>query len=141
MQTKPFPNNLDLLCVLRSADMQLTSDQGFAESGLYHMGSTTQPFTKVKITDIFAVQVTGGATVACTGGIYTASAKGGIAIVSAAQSWLGLTGADKVVKPASNYDTDIITLNIAAPLLYLSLTTGSTGACTADIFVFGFPLY
>ena len=141
MKTQIYPNNVDVLFCLRGADMQSTTDQPLVAVGQFHSANNSVPFTKFKITDIFAVRNTGGVSVACTGGIYTAAAKAGIAVVAAGQSWLGLTGADKVVKPASAYDSDILTLPVGAAGLFLSLTIGSTAACTADIYVFGFPLY
>lgn len=143
MKTEIYPNNLDLLFCLRGADMQLTSDQALSAVGQFHNANKSIPFNKFKITDIFAVRASGATSVACTGGIYTAAAKGGAAVITATQSWLGLTGADKVVKPTANaaYDSDIYTLPVGAAGLFLSLTTGSTAACTADIYVFGFPLY
>lgn len=143
MKTQVLPNNLDLLFLLRGADMQSTADQALAAVGQFHNANKSLPFTKFKITDIFIVRATGATSVACTGGIYTAASKGGTAVITAAQSWLGLTGVDKVVKPTTNaaYDTDVFTLPLGASGLFLSLTTGSTAACTADVYVFGFPLY
>ncbi len=113
------------LFVLRSANMQLTTDQQFtrAFSG-----------TKYRIMDIIAVNKTGGASVVCAGGIYDAASKGGNALVAAAQSWVTL---------AANVNVPPAIAAIAGTALltgtpYLSLTTGSTAACTADIFISGY---
>jgi len=113
------------LFVLRAADMQLTTDQAFTKSGI---------FTRYVATKIVAQRASGGATVACAGGVYTAASKGGSALVAAGQSWINLTAAGKIVDAtlAAVNGTDSQT---ATPIL--SLTTGSTGACTADLLIFG----
>jgi hypothetical protein len=114
------------LFVGRSMDLQSTADQVMSKqfSG-----------TLYRITDIVAVGKTGGASVACLGGIYTATSKGGSVLVSAAQSWLGVSAADKMAQAtlAGLLSTDAQTV----ATLYFSLTTGSTAACTADVFVYG----
>lgn len=110
---------------LNAANMQSTADQSFTKLGT---------FTNYIITKVVAVNKTGGTSVACVGGIYTAAAKGGSALVAAAQSWLNLTALGKIVDGtiAAVVGTDIQT---ATPIL--SLTTGSTAASTADILIFG----
>jgi hypothetical protein len=114
-----------LLWVKRSADFQSTADQPFRKIGV---------FVGYRIDKIIAVQRTGGATVAVAGGVYTAASKGGSAVVGAAQSWLGLSAAGKMVVAvlAGLADTDVRT---ETPIL--SLTTGSIGAVTADVFIYG----
>lgn len=69
------------------------------------------------------------------GGIYTATAKGGSALVANTQVYSALTGATKIVNLtlAAVASTDARTES----LLYLSLTTPQGAAATADIFVFG----
>jgi hypothetical protein len=114
------------LFVLRAADLQLTTDQPFTKVG---------NFTNYIPTKIAGVRATGGATVACAGGIYTAAAKGGTAIVAAAQSWLAVTGTLGLT------DATIAALTVAytaTPIL--SLTTGSTAAVTANVFIYGIAL-
>lgn len=83
---------------------------------------------------IIARRVSGAFGVSCLGGVYTAAAKGGTAIVAAAQSWANLTGAGKIVDATliAGVGTDIV----SAALLYLSLTTGNTGALGADVYLF-----
>jgi hypothetical protein len=114
-----------LLFVLRSGDFQSTTDQAFTKmfSG-----------TNYVISRVIAVRNTGAASVAATGGIYSAASKAGSALIGAAQSWLGLSGAGKMVDAtlAAVLATDV---QSATPLL--SLTVGSTGAVTADVFIFG----
>lgn len=114
------------LFVLRGANLQSTADQAFTKVGV---------FTNYVITKVLAVTKTGGASVACAGGIYTAAAKGGTPLIAAVQSWVTLTGALKIVDAtlAAVLATDA---QSATPIF--SLTTGSTAAATADLFVFGY---
>ncbi len=117
-------NQNQLLFVLRGADMHITTDQAF-----------TKVFggTNYVVTSVIAARKTGGASVTCAGGIYTAAAKGGDALVAATQSWVTL-GANIIVNAvlATVAGTAI---ESATPIL--TLTTGSTAACTADVFIFG----
>lgn len=116
-----------VLFVLRSANMQSTSDQQFTRlaAGVNY-----------RITDIIAVRKTGAATVACAGGVYDAASKGGSAVVGVAQSWVTLAANVNVV--ATLAAVNATALLSATP--YLSLTTGSTAACTADLFIFGYVI-
>lgn len=118
-----------LLFTLAGANMQSTSDQAFTKvfSG-----------TTYVITHIVARRASGGTSVACAGGIYTAASKGGSALVSAVQSWVSLTGAGKML--LATLDALLGTDTQSATPLYLSLTTGSTAAATADFFIYGFVL-
>jgi hypothetical protein len=106
-------------------------------SALNFQLTTDQPLTKVfggsayTVTGVYARQRSGAASVACAGGIYDAASKGGNAWVAAAQSWVTL--ASGVLVPA----TVAITATLGTTGLILSLTTGSTAACTADVYVFG----
>lgn len=113
-----------LLFTLRSANMQLTTDQQF-----------TKQFTGTNyaVTNVLAVRKTGAASVACAGGVYTAASKAGDALVGVAQSWVTL--ASGVMVSATLAALVLTTIESATP--YLSLTTGSTAACTADVFIFG----
>lgn len=116
-----------LLHVLRAGNFAITTDQ---------------PFTKVfggtnyLVTNVVARQRSGGASVACVGGIYDTAAKGGNALVAAAQSWVTL--ASGVIVSATLAGLIGTTLLTNTPIL--SLTTGSTAACTADIFIYGFDI-
>ena len=109
----------------------------FKGSALNFQLTSDQPLTKVyggsayTVTGIFARQRSGGASVVCAGGIYDAASKGGNAWVAAAQSWVTL--ASGVIVPA----VVAITAVVGSANLILSLTTGSTAACTADVYVFG----
>lgn len=113
------------LFVLRSANLQSTADQAFVKQ---------RGFTLYMPRRICARVRTGGATVACAGGIYTAASKGGDALVAVGQSWVTLSAAGK------SLDATIAAVALSdthSQTPYLSLTTGSTAACTADIFIFG----
>jgi hypothetical protein len=106
-------------------------------SALNFQLTTDQPLTKVyggsayTVTGIFARQRSGAASVACVGGIYDAASKGGNAWVAATQSWVTL--ASGVMVPA----VVALTATLGTTNLILSLTTGSTAAVTADVYVFG----
>lgn len=119
---------LQKLFVLSGANMQSTADQTFTKVGT---------FTNYIITHVVARRASGGTTIACAGGIYSAASKAGNAWVAAAQSWINLTGAGKVVNAtrAAVADTDQ-----ASTTPVLSLTTGSTAAATADFVIYGIPL-
>ena len=123
----PAGNGLQLLFVLLGANMQLTTDQPF-----------TQVFsgTNYVITNVVATRVTGGASVTCAGGIYTGAGKTGDALVATAQSWVTLaTG-----KTISAVVAAIAGTNLESAVPILTLTTGSTAACTANIYIYGFPI-
>lgn len=114
-----------LLFVGRGLDFQSTADQAL-----------TKVFagTQYRITDIIAVRKTGGASVVCAGGVYDAAAKGGNAVVATAQSWVTLALNVNVVPTLAA----IVATAMLSQTLFLSLTTGSTAAITADIFVMGY---
>lgn len=114
------------LWVLRGANLAVTTDQAFTRN---FGGTLWVP------SHIHAVRKSGAFGVTCAGGIYTAASKGGNAIVGAAQSYAALTGASTSVLAA----LAIATIQTSATL-FLSLTTGNTGALTADLFVYGFVL-
>ena len=116
-----------LLWRLLGANMQSTADQAFTKMF---------PGTAYLVSDIVAVRRSGGTTVACAGGVCDAAAKGGNAIVAAGQSWLNLSAANKIVKAtlAAIAGTDAF----VAATAFLSLTTGSTAAATADLYIFGY---
>lgn len=115
-----------LLWVIRSADLTLTTDQSLTK---VFTGTNWAP------TAIYGVRKTGAFGVAALGGLYTAASKGGNAIVAASQSWAALTGANTSVL-ATLALTGIQTSSV----LYLSLTTGNTGALTSNVLVFGYCL-
>lgn len=117
-----------ILYQLLGADMTLTTDQVLTvRPGL-------RAFTNYVITEIFVVRASGAFGTACAGGIYDTAAKAGNAWVAAGQSYAALTGAKKIVKPTLGAIAGT-EYAVSAPIL--ALTTGNTGALTADIYVRG----
>lgn len=115
-----------LLGKLIGANMNVTTDQAIP---ITRIGSQ-----KYLITKIFVTNASTSLT-AADGGIYTATSKGGTAIVAAAQVYTALTaatvGLDLTLAVNNTYVLDN---------LYLSLTGTQGGAATADIYVFGIVL-
>jgi hypothetical protein len=117
-----------LLFKLAGGNLQSTSDQPF--SSVLYSGSA------YVVTTILARQRSGGASVTCAGGIYDTSAKAGNAIVAAAQSWVTLASGVIVSATLATVATTVLLVN--TPIL--SLTTGSTAACTADFYIYGLDI-
>ncbi len=113
------------LFALRAANLNVTTDQAFTKNGV---------FTRYMITRIVARGVTGNALIAA-GGIYTAAAKGGTAVVAAAQAWAAISALDKALTLTLAALADVLT---ATPIL--SLTTAAGGAATADVLIYGVVL-
>lgn len=116
-----------LLFQISAANFQLTTDQAFQR---FFSGSN------YTVSAIIARQRSGGASVACAGGIYDTAAKAGNAIVAAAQSWVTL--ASGVIVTATLAAIDATALLSNTP--FLSLTSGSTAAITADVFIYGYDV-
>jgi hypothetical protein len=117
------PKSGILLGTAIGVNMNTTGDQAIAV-----------PYSRYVVRRI----VVGNASVSLTlaaGGVYTAAAKGGTAIVSAAQLYSFLTAVAKFLDLtlAAILGTDVRTESI----LYLSLTTAQGAAATADIYVYG----
>ena len=105
--------------------------------GANHAITTDQTFTKVfsgtiwtplSITDTW---VSGAFNTACAGGIYTAAAKGGTAIVAAGQSYAALTGAGTALNAAIAASGPFSVTPI------FSLTTANSAALTGNLFIWG----
>jgi hypothetical protein len=112
---------------LSGANLQSTSDQLFTK---FYSGSA------YFVTQIIARQRSGAASIACAGGIYDAAAKGGNALVAAAQSWVTL--ASGVIVSATL--ATLVGTTLLSNIPRLSLTTGSTAACTADFYILGLDI-
>lgn len=112
---------------LSGASLQSTSDQIFTK---VYAG------TAYAITNIIARQRTGACSIACLGGIYDGASKTGNILVAAIQSWVTLASG-VIVTPTLAALTGTKLLS-NTPVL--SLSTGSTGACTADFFIIGVDL-
>jgi|SRR6266700_2000219 len=105
--------------------------------------TTDQPITIIPpgpLWQINAIAVTNPSTSLTTaaGGVYTAAAKGGTAMVAAAQVYSGLT--TNAANTAGNFllltmvaANATIAFNAAQTTLFFNLTTAQGGAATADI--------
>ena len=113
------------LFVLRNADMTITTDQVFTK---LFQG------TNYVITNAIAVWKSGAFAVACLGGCYTGAGKTGDIILAAAQSWAPLTGTNTAAVATI---ANLLQTKIESATPFLSLTTGNTGALTADLFIIG----
>jgi hypothetical protein len=118
------PIGYALLGQLIGANMNSTADQAI------------QMLASNYIPDKIVVRNASISLTLSAGGIYTATSKGGTAVVSAAQVYSGLTSSGKFILPTIASLTDIVT----AATLYLSLTTAQGSAATADILIFGLKL-
>lgn len=116
-----------VLFQLVGANMQSTADQPFQQ--MYN-GTT------YSVSYICARQRSGACSILCLGGIYDGASKSGNAIVSAAQSWLTLASGVMVNAGLAALTGTSVLQN--TPIL--SLTTGSTAPCTADIYIYGYDL-
>ncbi len=123
----PAASIQQLLFKLTGANLQSTSDQVFTK---IYGGSA------YFITTILARQRTGGASIACAGGVYDGAGKTGNIIIAATQSWVTLSSG--VIVSGALAALTSTTLLSNTPIL--SLTTGSTAACTADLYIIGFDL-
>lgn len=117
--------NNRLIGTLIGANMNSTADQAF---------SMTAGAGKYVVRTIVATNASASLVLA-VGGIYTATAKGGTAIVAAGQAYSALTTATK------SLDLTIAAAGIGSTFtaspLYLALTTGLGSAATADLYIFG----
>lgn len=111
---------------LVGANMNTTTDQALVR---------LHGFTAYVINNIYAINPSGSCASA-VGGIYTAAAKGGTAVVAASQAYTTLsgTGTNLILTTAT------AGRNRRTEDLILSLTTPHGSAATCDIYVFGFPV-
>lgn len=122
-----FTGNEVLLWTLTTANMNITTDQTFVKN---------YSFTNFLITRVRAANASTSLTL-CAGGIYTATAKGGNALVAASQTYASLTG--------STLGLDLTLAAVGSGVqsvgnLYLNLTTAQGGAATADLYIMGLAL-
>lgn len=111
-----------LLGKLATANFNTTADQPITINA-----------TKYVVRRIIVTNCSASLTLAA-GGFYTATSKGGTAVVAAAQLYSALTAATKYLEATlQNVATDVLT---ATPL-YLSLTVAQGGAATCDVYVIG----
>lgn len=129
LDSRPAANHIEhhadiLIGVLKNADFNSTADQPF------HIKHDDYIIRRIVVVNRSATNLTLAA-----GGVYTASSKGGTAIVPAAQIYTALTGSRKYVDVALHANT---TTNVqTSSTLYLSLTTAQGSSATCDVYVFG----
>jgi hypothetical protein len=117
-----------LLGKLVAADMNSTADQRIV------MFSNPSKFILRRI-------VVTNASISLTtaaGGVYTATSKGGTAVVASSQAYSSLSAStlflDLTLNTSGSAST---TVKSSIPNLYLSLTTAQGAAATADVYVYG----
>lgn len=115
-----------LLGSLIGANFNVTTDQAIP---ITRIGSQKYLITKIVVTNA-STSLTNA-----DGGIYTATSKGGTAIVAAAQVYTALTSATVALNLTLAVNNTYTLDNI-----YFSLTGTQGGAATADIYVFGIVL-
>ncbi len=117
-----------LIGVLKGANFNTTADQAIA---------LLFPGNKYEVTGMTVTNASTSLTNAA-GGLYSAAAKGGTAIVAAAQTYANCTAATKLQKATISAAGQADTFNAAT--LYLSLTTAQGAAATADVYIYGRPM-
>ncbi|HQU16609.1 MAG TPA: hypothetical protein PLO69_10980 [Gammaproteobacteria bacterium] len=115
------------VAILKGANMNTTADQP--------MVMLVWGLSKYVVTGISATNCTAPPTGA-VGGIYTALARGGTAVVAAGQTYTALMTSAAIEVLTNN----VATTSLTAPQFYLSLTTASGTAETCDIYVDGIGL-
>lgn len=126
------PYGAILAGVLRSANFNATTDQAIP---------IVVPTPKYRISEIVVANAS-ASLAGAVGGIYSAAAKTGVAIVPSSQAYSGLSSAavntlnSSIVLASTNFATAEFNLN----QIFLSLTTPLGSAATADVYVFTRPL-
>lgn len=120
-----------MLFRLRNADMNSTGDQAFAR---------TFAGVRYKITRIVAVLRNSVSSAAAVGGIYTAAAKGGTALVANTQTYGPLTGqwtSRTLTTTTAANDQVLADGTFSGSNLYLSLSTPDGTGGIADFYIYG----
>lgn len=115
-----------MLGSLIGANMNVTTDQAIP---ITRIGSKRYVITRITVTNA-STSLTNA-----DGGIYTATSKGGTAVVAAAQVYTALTSSTVALDLTLAVNN---TYNVSN--LYLSLTGAQGGAATADVRVYGYIL-
>lgn len=118
-------NTNRVLCSIRAANFNTTADQ---------LCTIPAGVTAWVPTSILVTNCSGTFTLAA-GGVYPATSKGGTALVAAGQVYTALTGATVVL--GLTLAATIATTRQTTNSLYLSLTTGTGGTATCDVYVIG----
>lgn len=119
-----------LLGRMIGANFNVTTDNVIP---LFIPATAAYKLTKVTVTNA-SVNLTTAA-----GGVYTAVTKGGVALVAATQVYTALTTAAKSLDLTLAAAAAVT--NPAGTLLYLNLTTAQGAPATADIYVYGDPVF
>lgn len=130
MQVNSSPRSITankVLGKLIGANMNITTDNTIPIS--------LDQGTKFVIEKIIVMNASINLTTAA-GGVYTATAKGGSAVVANTQVYSALTGATKMVSLTLAITDTVWTVSN----LYLNLTTAQGAAATADVYVMGYVL-
>lgn len=116
---------------LKSANMNVTTD---------NIIPITLPngAAKFAVTSMLVTNASTSLTTAA-GGVYPAVTKGGTPLVAAAQVYTALTGATSLL--ALTLAAAATNITYSGANLYLNLTSAQGSAATADIYVFGIPLF
>lgn len=93
---------------------------------------------KYAVTSILVTNASTSLTTAA-GGVYPAATKGGTPLVASTQVYTALTGATSLLSLTLAAAATNITYT--ATNLYLNLTTAQGAPATADVYVFGIPLF
>lgn len=126
-----------ILGVLRSANLNVTTDQGI---GIVPLTSTNAGYlataTKYIVTRIWVDNCSLSVTTAA-GGIYPATSKGGTPLVAAAQTYTNCTSSTTMQQATLAAATT--TTTYTATTLFFSLTAAQGAAATGDVYVYGIP--
>lgn len=121
-----------LLGQLLGANMNVTTDQTIAMTVMTMYASPDLILNPHYRIDRITVTNASLSLTTAAGGVYTATSKGGTAVVAAAQVYSALTTAVK----ALDVTIAVLDTRIDKPL-YFSLTTAQGAAATADVYVWG----
>ncbi|HWU27152.1 MAG TPA: hypothetical protein VN154_12205 [Rhizomicrobium sp.] len=117
------PPPTDLLFSLKQANFNVTTDQ--------ILGATMNVRYRIKRVVVMNASVS---LTTAVGGFYTATARGGSAIVASSQAYSALTASNLAMEPTLNLPNNWFA---AGTPLYLNLSTAQGAAATADIYVYG----
>jgi hypothetical protein len=122
------PQQLGIIASLRGANFNVTTDQAIV---------IPAQITKFVISGVYVTNCSVSMSTAA-GGIYTAAAKGGTAVVAASTTYASLTTATVMQNVALTAAAGNTAWTVSS--LFFSLTTAHGSAGTCDIFVLGLDL-
>jgi hypothetical protein len=116
---------------LTGANFNSTADQAI---------TITNPGANGYVIDFFFITNASTSLTTAAGGIYTSTAKGGAVVLAEATTYSTITGT-AINTAANGFLAGGTRLWLNSAILYFSLTTPQGSAATADVYVFGRPLY